>query len=92
VVVKPGVTSRATNMGAGAMEQHDVRLDVRAAAKVARVSDNLVYQWCQEKRLPHYRLGGQGRRGKILIKESDLLAFLESLKVTGPTPEEDDWG
>jgi excisionase family DNA binding protein len=76
-----------------AAEQQTELLEVKEAAEVARASANLVYQWCQEKRLPHYRLGGQGKRGKILIKESDLLAFLESLKVT-PSAENqdgDDW-
>ena len=76
-------------------QQRIEMLEVREAAAVARSSANLVYQWCQEKRLPHYRLGGRGRRGKILIREGDLLAFLESLKVTGPETDaetgEDDW-
>jgi hypothetical protein len=39
--------------------------------------DSLLYQWCQERRLRHYRFGGDGRRGKIMVEESDLTAFLE---------------
>ncbi len=58
-----------------------MKLTVKEAAERACVSAALVYQWCEEKRLPHYRMGQQGRRGKILIDESDLDAFLASLKV-----------
>ena len=46
-------------------------------------------RWPWERRLPHYRLGGQGRRGRILIEEADLEAFLETLKVM-PQPPGDD--
>lgn len=31
--------------------------------------------------LPHYRMGGKGKRGKILIEEASLDAFLQSCKV-----------
>jgi excisionase family DNA binding protein len=57
------------------------KLTVKQAAERAGVSPALVYRWCQEQRLVHYRLGGQGRRGKILIDPADLDAFLKSLKV-----------
>jgi excisionase family DNA binding protein len=40
------------------------------------VSKALVYQWVEEGRLPAYRLGTGGRRGRILIDEVDLGAFL----------------
>jgi len=33
--------------------------------------------------LPHYRMGGKGKRGKILIEEVALNAFLQSRKVEG---------
>jgi excisionase family DNA binding protein len=56
-------------------------LSVKAAASLAGVSAGLVYLWCAERRLPHVRCGGRGRRGRILINESDLAAFLESCRV-----------
>lgn len=57
-------------------------LTVKQAAVRAGVSSALVYAWCEERRLAHYRCGGQGRRGKILIDPADLDAFMESCKVT----------
>lgn len=56
-------------------------LTIRETAKAARVSPALIYQWCQEQRLPHYRVGGDGRRGRILIKESELWAFLAECRI-----------
>jgi hypothetical protein len=64
-------------------------LNVKAAAKWAGVSPGLIYLWCAERRLPHVRCGGKGRRGRILIEESDLAAFLDSCKVTLPVPAEE---
>ena len=46
-----------------------------------KVSASMVYQWIEEERLPHYRLGGEGRRGKILIDEDDLNRFLAECRV-----------
>lgn len=60
-------------------------LNVREAAGRLGVSLSLIYQWCQERRLPHLRLGKAGRRGKILILESELEAFLDGLKVEAGT-------
>lgn len=57
------------------------RMSVKQAAERVGVSESLVYQWCQEKRLPHLRLGRAGKRGKILIAEADLAAFLDGLTV-----------
>jgi excisionase family DNA binding protein len=56
-------------------------LTVRQAAKRASVSSSLIYEWCAEKRLPHLRLGKKGRRGRVLIEETDLAAFMESCRV-----------
>ncbi len=66
-------------------------LSVPEAAKTAFVSPSLIYLWTSvERRLPHIRAGGRGRRGKILINERDLSAFMASLRVEGgsetPTP------
>ena len=66
-----------------------MNLTIKQAAARAGVSANLVYRWCQEKRLAHYRLGARGRRGRILIDPGDLDAFLETLKVR-PRPLGDD--
>jgi excisionase family DNA binding protein len=66
-----------------------VKLTVKQAAGRAGVSPALVYRWCDERRLPHYRCGGRGRRGRILIDPVDLDAFLETLKIT-PRPPGDD--
>ncbi len=56
-------------------------LTVKEAAERAGVSIALVYQWCEERRLPHYRPGGLHKRGKILIAPCDLDTFMESLRV-----------
>mgnify|MGYP003447544378 CR=1 FL=1 len=56
-------------------------LTVKEAAERAGVSESLIYQWCDERRLPHYRVGGRGKRGKILVSPRDLDAFMESLRV-----------
>jgi excisionase family DNA binding protein len=62
-------------------------LTVKQAAERASVSPALVYQWCEERRLIHYRVGGKGKRGKLLIDAADLDNFMESLRVeTGDVP------
>jgi excisionase family DNA binding protein len=53
----------------------------KEAAERACVSLSLIYQWCQSGELPHLRVGSPGRRGKILIEDSDLDGYLASLKV-----------
>lgn len=56
-------------------------LNVKEAAERIGVSESLIYQWCEERRLAHYRPGGKGKRGKILISSADLDAFMESIRV-----------
>jgi excisionase family DNA binding protein len=56
-------------------------MDVKEAAKRAEVSVSLMYALVEEGRVPHRRIGRRGRRGKIVITEADLAAFLESAKV-----------
>jgi excisionase family DNA binding protein len=72
-----------------------MKLTPEQAAKRAGVSRNLVYRWCRERRLPHFRFGGQGRRGRILIEEKDLDEFLEGCRVTpvvtGEPEAGDEW-
>ncbi len=56
-------------------------LTVKQAAARLRISPSLVYSWCEDHILPHYRIGGKGKRGKILIEEAALDAFLQSRKI-----------
>jgi len=58
-------------------------LTVKQVAERLRISASLVYSWCEDHLLPHYRMGGNGKRGKILIEETALDAFLQSCKVEG---------
>lgn len=55
-------------------------LTVKQAAARAGVSASLVYAWCREKRLAHYRVGAGGRRGRIRIDPADLDALLRTLR------------
>jgi excisionase family DNA binding protein len=64
-------------------------LTVKEAAASKGLSTQLIYLWCEERRLPHYRLGGRGRRGRILIDPGDFDAFLATLKVM-PSPPGDE--
>jgi excisionase family DNA binding protein len=55
-------------------------LSAKQAAEKLGVSDSLVYAWCASGALPHFRMGRAGRRGRILIAEADLDAFLATRK------------
>jgi excisionase family DNA binding protein len=61
-------------------ETHVKLLSVKQASESAGVSESLVYEWCSQRLLPHYRLGAPGRRGKVMIDENDLQAFLLSCR------------
>jgi excisionase family DNA binding protein len=56
-------------------------MNVREAAERLEISLSLCYALVEEGRIPHRRLGRKGRRGKIVIREDDLLQFLETVKV-----------
>ena len=56
-------------------------LTVKEVSKRLRSSTSLVYSWCDDHLLPHYRMGSKGKRGKILIEEAALDAFLQSRRV-----------
>ena len=63
----------------------------QAVEKYPFLSQSALYQACEEKRVAHYRLSGGGRRGKIVIEEADLQAFLRECRVErhpllGPSP------
>ena len=68
------------------------KVTVKQAAERTGLSTSLLYQICAERRLPHFRLGREGKRGKILIEEADLAAFLATARVevggagTAPAP------
>lgn len=55
-------------------------LTVKQAAGRVGVSPSLVYAWCREQRLPHYRMGREGKRGQIRINPADLDALVKSLR------------
>jgi excisionase family DNA binding protein len=60
----------------------------KEAAESLGVSSSLIYQWLEERRLVHYRFGGEGRRGRILIDPADLDKFMRKCRVaTHPFPE-----
>jgi excisionase family DNA binding protein len=66
-----------------------MKLTPQQAAKKTGVSVSLIYLWCSEKRLLHYRLGAKGKRGRILIEEMELEKLVETQKVAinpKPTP------
>jgi excisionase family DNA binding protein len=66
-----------------------MNLTVRDAARRLGVSPGLVYDWCRRHLLTHFRFARPGRRGKILIPEDALAAFVEQFKVspeTAPPP------
>ena len=62
-------------------------LTVKEVAARLQISASLVYGWCEDHLLPHYRMGGKGKRGKILIEEAVLNAFLQSRRVDSGTGE-----
>lgn len=61
-------------------------LTVDEAAARLHVSPSTVYGLCKSGRLPSYRIGIHGR-GKVLIREDDLEAFLQSSKVAPEQPQ-----
>lgn len=57
-------------------------LTIAEAAKHSTVSEGLIRQWIREGTLPHFRLGGKGKRGSIRIAVEDLDGVLASFKVS----------
>lgn len=58
-------------------------LTVKEAAKTAGVCEGVVRAWVASGKLPHFRLGRPGRRGKIVIASEDLSGFLTALRTGG---------
>ncbi len=57
-----------------------IEMNIREASRRLEIIESLTYQLCREGRLPHVRIGGRGRRGKIVITEPDLADFLASVR------------
>lgn len=55
-------------------------LKVQQVAERLGVSASLVYQFCADGLLAHLRLGGKDKRGRVMVEESDLVAFLEQCR------------
>lgn len=55
-------------------------LTPKEAAERCGISVSLVYQWCREGLFEYLRLGGKGKRGKVLIDQESFERFLESCK------------
>jgi excisionase family DNA binding protein len=54
-------------------------LTIAQVAMKYPVSKSLLYSACQEGLLPHYRVAGKkGCRGKYLLKEEDVVAWIEA--------------
>jgi excisionase family DNA binding protein len=56
-------------------------MTVKEAAERLEISQSLCYELIAEGRLPCRRIGRRGKRGKIIIREEDIEAFSESVKV-----------
>lgn len=52
-------------------------MTVRDAAMRLEISQSLAYRLIAERRLSCIRIGGQGRRGKIIVTEDDIRRFME---------------
>jgi len=55
-------------------------LTPKEAKERLRISLSLVYQLVDERRLKAIRIGGEGKRGKVLIEESEIERFVRQLK------------
>ena len=58
-------------------------LTPKQAAERIGCSVSLVYQLAEERRITHLRVGGKGKRGKLLVDPRDVDRFLEG---AGSTP------
>jgi excisionase family DNA binding protein len=53
-------------------------MTIKEAAERLEISRSLCYRLVEEGRLKCLRIGQEGRRGKIIVRESDIAAFLDS--------------
>lgn len=63
-------------------------LTVKQVAAKCGVSPSLVYSWAETGVLPHYRAGKKVCRGRILVDEAELEAFVARMKAAPPPPAE----
>jgi predicted transcriptional regulator len=56
-------------------------MTVKQFAERAEISLSLAYTLIAEGRVQHRRIGQRGKRGKIIVLEEDLQAFLDEAKV-----------
>lgn len=59
-------------------------MTAKQASEAMGVSVSMIYQLCAENRLPHFRVGATGRRGKVIIEPEGIQRFLESCRVEKP--------
>jgi excisionase family DNA binding protein len=57
-----------------------VLLKVQQVAERLGISASLVYQLCAEGLLTHLRLGGKDKRGRVMVEEADLMAFIQQCR------------
>lgn len=55
-------------------------LKVQQVAERLGVSVSLVYQLCADGVMTHFRMGGKGKRGRVMVEESDLQLFMEACR------------
>lgn len=56
-------------------------LTVKQAAHRLGISIKLMYELVASKAIAHFRVGAPGKRGKVLLAEDDLEAYLQACKV-----------
>jgi excisionase family DNA binding protein len=63
-------------------------MTAKEAAERCGISVSLIYQLASENRIPHYRIGRLGRRGKLVFDEEGIRQFLENCRVEKPRAAE----
>lgn len=56
-------------------------LTVKEAAKKYKISTKMILILCADGRLPHYRIGRKGKRGRIIIIEKEFDEMLKQHRV-----------
>ena len=58
------------------MNEQNLALRLKAAAKLLGVSERLLWQLAKDNRVPHVRVGAAGRRGVLLFPVAELRTWL----------------